>query len=156
MDFRTNVVDLWVFHKRDAEPKYLLLRTSPEKADKWFHGSRFWQIPGGFLEKEDELAEAMRRWLSEYGLEPKGVWAAEYVSCYYNIRRRNLELTPAFAAEVAAPAEVKLSWHHSEFGWFTADECLERIHFRGLIEGLASVRQYVSEVDVPHGALRIL
>lgn len=156
MKLRTNVADVWVFHKADGEPKYLLLHTSQEKADKWFHGSRFWQIPGGFLKEGEALAAAAQRWLNESGIAPKGIWAAEYVSCYYNIRRENLELTPAFAAEVDGPIEVELSWHHSEYGWFTAEECLERVHFRGLVEGLASVRRYVSEVDGPHGALRIL
>ena len=155
MKLRTNVADVWVFHKADGEPKYLLLHTSQEKADKWFHGSRFWQIPGGFLEEGEGLAAAAQRWLNESGIDPKGIWAAEYVSCYYNIRRENLELTPAFAAEVDGPIDVELSWHHSEYGWFTAEECLERVHFRGLVEGLASVRQYVSEVEEPHGALRI-
>jgi len=156
MELRTNVVDVWVFHKAAGEPRYLLLHTSQEKADKWFHGSRFWQIPGGFLEPNQDLATAATEWLAELGIEPTGLWAAEYVSCYYNIRRRNLEMTAAFAARVEAPVDVALSWHHSEYGWFTADECLERLHFRGLIEGLASVREYVSEVDEPHGAQRIL
>ncbi|MBU1050533.1 NUDIX domain-containing protein [Candidatus Bipolaricaulota bacterium] len=156
MNLRTNVVDLWVFHKRDTEPKYLLLQTSQEKADKWFNGSRFWQIPGGFLEEGDELADVMRQWLAEYTLTPKGIWAAEYVSCYYNIRRKNLELTPAFAAQVEVPVDVPLTWHHSEFGWFTVDECKQRLVFRGLLEGLDSVREHVSEVEAPHGALRIL
>jgi len=156
MELRTNVVDVWVFHKAAGEPRYLLLHTSQEKADKWFHGSRFWQIPGGFLEPNQDLATAATEWLAELGIEPTGLWAAEYVSCYYNIRRRNLEMTAAFAARVEAPVDVALSWHHSEYGWFTADECLERLHFRGLIEGLAFVREYVSEVDEPHGAQRIL
>ena len=156
MELRTNVVDLWVFHRADSEPKYLLLHTSQEKADKWFHGSRFWQIPGGFLEPGQDLATAATAWLAELGIVPSGIWAAEHVSCYYNIRRTNLELTPAFAARVDGPVDVTLSWHHSEYGWLAADECLRRLHFRGLVEGLASVRQYVSEVDEPHGALRIL
>jgi NUDIX domain-containing protein len=156
MKLRTNVIELWVFHKKDSEPKYLLLQTSQEKADKWFHGSRFWQIPGGFLEEEDELADAMKRWLAEYHIEPVGIWAAEHVSCYYNIRRKNLEMTAAFAAQAKDPIEIPLSWHHSEFGWFTAEECRQRLTFRGLLEGLDSVRTFVSEVEEPHGALRIL
>jgi len=156
MELRTNVVDVWTFHKADGEPRYLLLHTSKAKADKWFNGARFWQIPGGFLEEGEELAAAAAGWLAEYGLAPVGIWAAEHVSCYYNIRRRNVELTPAFAAQVAGPIDVRLSWHHAEFGWFNAAECLERIHFRGLVEGLASVRRFVSELDEPHGALRVL
>jgi 8-oxo-dGTP pyrophosphatase MutT (NUDIX family) len=156
MNLRTNVVDLWVFHKQRRQPEYLLLHTSQEKADKWFNGSRFWQIPGGFLEEGDELADAMCRWLAEYGIEPKGIWAAEYVSCYYNMRRKNLELTPAFAAEIDKPIDVSLSWHHSKYGWFTAEECRERLAFRGLREGLDSVRRFVSENEKPHGAFKIL
>jgi len=156
MKLRTNVVDLWVFHKEVSEPKYLLLRTSQEKADKWFHGARFWQIPGGFLQEGDELPEVMTRWLAEYHIEPIGIWAAEHVSCYYNIRRKNLEMTAAFAAQVRNPVEIPLSWHHSESGWFTAKECQQRLTFRGLREGLDSVRAFVSEPEEPHGALRIL
>jgi ADP-ribose pyrophosphatase YjhB (NUDIX family) len=156
MELRTNAVDLWVFHKRDDEPKYLLLHTSPEKADKWFFGDRFWQIAGGFIEEGETLLAAARRWLAEYGLKATGIWAAEHVYSFYSTRREDLELFPVLAAQVEGPVDVRLSWEHSEFGWFTADECLERIAFRGLIEGLGAVRNYVSEVGQPHGAYRIL
>ena len=156
MKLRTNAVDVWVFHKRDDEPKYLLLRTSQEKADKWFFGDRFWQIAGGFVEDGETLLVAAKRWLAEYGLNPAGIWAAEHVYSFYSTRRENLELVPVFAAEVDGSIDVRLSWEHSEFGWFNAEECLERIAFRGLTEGLEAVRKYVFEVDRPHGAYRIL
>ncbi len=156
MELRTNAVDVWTFHKRDDAPKYLLLHTSQEKADKWFFGDCFWQITGGFAEGEETLLAAAQRWIAAYGLKPTGIWAAEHVYSFYSTRRENLELVPVFAAEVADPIDVALSWEHSEFGWFTAEECLERIAFRGLIEGLAAVRKYVAEVDRPHGAYRIL
>jgi len=153
---RTNVVDVWTFHKQDSEPKYLLLHTSQEKADKWFFGDRFWQITGGFVEDNEPLLDDAKRWLAEYKLDPTGIWAAEHVYSFYSTRREDLEIVPVFAAEVAGPIDVRLSWEHSEFGWFTAQECRDRIAFRGLIEGLEAVRTYVSEVDRPHGAYRIL
>ena len=35
MKLGTNGFDIWVFHKQKAEPEYLLLHISQEKADKW-------------------------------------------------------------------------------------------------------------------------
>jgi hypothetical protein len=46
MDLRTDAIDLWVFSKDADTSRYLLLQTSQEKADRWFGGGRFWQIPG--------------------------------------------------------------------------------------------------------------
>lgn len=156
MKLRTNAVDLWAFHKEGGEPRYLLFHTSQEKADKWFFGDRFWQINGGFVEEGETLEDTVRRCLDQYGLRASGVWAAEHTYTFYSTRRKNLEIVPVFAAAVEEPLDVPLSWEHAEAGWFTADECLERLQFRGLIESLAAVRQYVSEVDTPHGAYQIL
>src|SRR5919197_902302 len=54
-----------------------------------------------------------------------------------------------FAAEVADQAEPRLTWEHSEFGWFTTAERRERLTLRGLLEGLGWTRRYVSERDEP-------
>jgi ADP-ribose pyrophosphatase YjhB (NUDIX family) len=153
---RTNGFDLWVYHKQDAKPKYLLFHTSQEKAEKWFHGGRFWQICGGFVGEEEELEAAFLRVLHCIGLEAIGIWACEHTYIYYNARRKNIEITPVFAAEVVEPKAIPLSWEHSEYGWFTNDECLERIHFRGLIEGLKWTRHYISEVEAPPENLRFV
>ena len=156
MNLGTNNVDVWAFCRRTDEPRYLILQTSQEKADKWFFGDRFWQITGGFVEEGETISDAVRRWLGGYGLSPRSAWAAEHVYSFYSTRRERLEIVPVFAAEVECSMDVELSWEHSEFGWFTADECMERLKFRGLIEGLASARTFVSEVDHAHGAFRIL
>ena len=156
MKLRTNAFDLWVFHRQDRSPEYLLYHTSQEKADKWFHGGRFWQIPGGFVQEEEELTDAFVRVMAESGLKPLVVWVAEHTYTYYNPRRKNIEIVPVFAAEVAGPKDVPISWEHSESGWFTAAECAKRLFFRGLIDGLESTRKYISEVaDAPNN-LQIL
>ena len=133
-----------------------MLHTSREKADKWFFGTRSGQGPGVFVEEEEATPAAIRRLLGAYGLEPKAAWAAEHVYSFYSTRRENLEIVPVFAAEIERSQDIELSWEHAEFDWFTAEECLKRLKFRGLIDGLTSVRQFISEVDVPHGAFRIL
>jgi hypothetical protein len=46
MELLTNALDLWIFARSEAEPTYLLLRASQEKAERFFGGGRFWQIPG--------------------------------------------------------------------------------------------------------------
>jgi hypothetical protein len=48
MELRTDVIDVWVFRRGPDGVRYLLLHTSQEKADRWFGGGRFWQIPGAF------------------------------------------------------------------------------------------------------------
>jgi hypothetical protein len=55
MELLTNAFDLWVFTRSGTESAYLLLRTSQQKADRFFGGGRFWQIPGAFLEERDEI-----------------------------------------------------------------------------------------------------
>ena len=58
--------DLWVF-RRDPQVEFLLLRTSQEKADRFFGGGRFWQIPTDALLNEETIEEASGRVLNEYG-----------------------------------------------------------------------------------------
>jgi hypothetical protein len=156
MRLRTNIYDLWTFHRQNGSPRYLLYRTSQAKADKWFFGARFWQIPGGFVSDGDDVIDAMLRDMTAINLTPIGIWAVEHTYTYYNTRRKNIEIVPVFAAEVPAPCTVELSWEHSECGWFTAAECLDRIRFRGLRDGLARTREYISESSEDADLLKLL
>jgi hypothetical protein len=156
MQFGTDGFDLWVFHRQETEPRYLLLHTSQEKADKWFNGGRFWQILGGPIQENEDIGSALLRPLHERGLDAKGIWAAEHTYIIYNRRRSRMEMLPVFAAEVTAPLEIPLTWEHSEYGWYTLEECMQRIHFRGLREGLQWTRKYISDVSEPARELRIV
>jgi hypothetical protein len=155
MELLTNAFDLWVFTRTDAQPTYLLLRTSQEKADRFFGGGRFWQIPSGFHEGGEEIVAALDRLLGELGLEADAIWAVEHVYPIFNRRFGALQLIPVFAAELRAEAEPRLSWEHSELGWFTAAGCRERLTFRGLLEGLEWTRRYVSEQEEPPPEFRL-
>ncbi|MBN2541815.1 NUDIX domain-containing protein [bacterium] len=155
MKLRTNLFDLWVYHKEDGIPKYLLFHTSQEKADKWFRGGRFWQIPGEFVGDDEEVIDAIKRCLKDLNLDYKSIWAAEHTYIVYNSRRKNMEIIPVFAAEVIKNEDVPITWEHSEWGWFTAEEALKRIKFRGLIEGLRWAREFISENSSPLMELRL-
>ena len=146
MKHLANVFDLWVFYRDQGVSRYLMLHTSQAKADKWFGGGRFWQIPGDFFATEEEGAvEGVLRHLGEPGVEPMGVFACEYVYTIFNRRFDALQTVPVFAAELAGPIDLALSWEHSESGWFTAEECHQRINFWGLHEGLDRTRSHVTE-----------
>ena len=147
MELRTNVFDLWPFVRTDDGPRYLLLHTSQEKADRFFGGGRFWQIPGGFLEEGQDVVDAARGVLDELGLEATAIWAVEHVYLIYNRRHRGLEAISVFAAELPDMAEPSLTWEHSEQGWFRAAECYERLTYRGLREGLDRLREFVTESE---------
>lgn len=151
MKHLSNVFDLWLFHRAEGIPRYLMLRTSQKKADKWFGGGRFWQIPGDFFASEDEGAvEGILRSLRDLAVEPRAVFACEYVYTIFNRRFDALQTVPVFAAEVKGPVDVTLTWEHAESGWFTAAECHERINFWGLHEGLDRTRTHVTEhADLP-------
>ncbi len=90
--------DLWVFDKSSEPTKYLLLYTSQEKADKWFSGGRFWQIPSDFLQDDERLVDALHRSLQGMGLQAQSLWAVEHSYTIYNRRYDEIMTIPVFAA----------------------------------------------------------
>ena len=46
MQILANVAELWVFSRTREGVRYLIVEASQEKADAFFGGHRFWQIPG--------------------------------------------------------------------------------------------------------------
>lgn len=148
MKLTANNFDIWIFRKK-PHIEYLLLKISQEKADQFFGGGRFWQIPSDALSDAEDIEDAARRITKGFGLCLLSLWAAEYSYTIYNRRRREIAIIPVFATEVEVTEQISLSWEHSESGWFTAEECLERVHFRGLKDGLQSVREYVTDTPAP-------
>lgn len=58
-------------------------------------------------------------------------------------------LIPVFAVEVETHGPITLDWEHAEARWCTAEECRQRLSFRGLLEGLDWLRSYITEVESP-------
>ncbi len=153
MQLATGVFDVWAF-RRDADAiKFLLLHTSQLKADRYFNGGRFWQIPCDFVRDGEGIEDAVIRSLAFHGLTPTTIWAGEHAYIIYNRRFRNMQLIGVYAAEVPE-LEVRLDpEEHAEYGWYSFEECLERVHYRGLKEGLESVHEYVTGVEDPAAEL---
>jgi NADH pyrophosphatase NudC (nudix superfamily) len=156
MQLESNVFDVWTFRRTARQVEYLLLHTSQYKADRYFNGGRFWQIPSGFMQDSEGVVPAITRLLAQFGLHATGVWAAEHVYSIYNRRFETLQMIAVYAAEAAA-GEVRLDpQEHAEARWCSFDEAMALVNYRGLKDGLRSTREYVTGLDTPAAELRLL
>ena len=149
MKLSANIFDVWVFRRRGVDVEFLLLYTSVDKAARYFNGGRFWQIPSNFVDDGESITEAISRVLERFGLRPKTIWAGEHAYLIYNRRFAQMQAIGVYAAEVD-DADVRLDpAEHSEFAWLSRDQSLDRVHYRGLKDGLRSVHEYITGVDEP-------
>ena len=124
LNFTSGFFDLWVFRRTKGGVEHLLLHTSQEKADRFFGGGRFWQIPTDAVGDEEHITDACRRLLKESGVEPEGVWSADHVYTIYNRCYDAVCAIPVFAAEAGEHTSPSLTWEHSDFGWYdTPGDC---------------------------------
>lgn len=149
MKLAVNVFDVWVFSRSAAGTQYLLLYTSLEKANRYFNGGRFWQIPSGVVMEGETVTEAIARELAQYGLVASAIWAGEHAYVIYNRRFDEMQMIGVYAAEVRmAPVRLEPT-EHAEFAWLPVEDCMKRVHYRGLKDGLRSVVEYVTGVSDP-------
>ena len=149
MKLNASVFDVWVFTRTAGDTKYLLLHTSAEKADRYFNGGRFWQIPSDVVAEGETVTQAIVRAIAPYGLVTRAIWAGEFAYVIYNRRFDEMQMIAVYAAEVAdVPVQLAPS-EHSEYAWLPAEECMKRIHYRGLKDGLRSVVEYITGVSEP-------
>jgi NUDIX domain len=145
MELQHNVFDVWVFRRTPSgEIEYLVLHTSQEKADRWFNGGRFWQIPSNMTEGSEQIIPAIARLLRHFGLEPRAVWAAEHVYTIYNRRFDCMQIIAVYAAEARADHVELTPAEHDEYRWCTFDQALDLVTYRGLKDGLRSTREYIT------------
>ena len=149
MRLADDIFDVWAFRRRPEGTVFLLLHTSAEKAERFFNGGRFWQIPCGRVGDGEAVTDAINRELGSFGLRSKTIWAAEHAYVIYNRRFEEMQAIGVFAAEVEAADVVLDPTEHSEARWLSLDECLKRVHYRGLKEGLRSVDEYVTGARTP-------
>ena len=157
MTLNSAVYDIWVYRRTPEGILYLLLHTSQEKADRYFSGGRFWQIPSGVFQGDESVAEAFDRELAGYGLAVKEVWAGEHAYTIYNRRFHEVQIITVFAVETNADADSVIldPLEHSQYEWVPFEIALEKVHYRGLKDGLRSVAEYVTATQRPAPELRL-
>jgi len=149
MNLAANIFDVWVFQRRPGGIVFLLLHTSVEKATRYFNGGRFWQIPSDAVNDGESITDAICRVLGRHGLRPNCIWAGEHAYLIYNRRFAEMQAIGVYAAEVDN-GDVRLDPSaHSEYAWLPFETCLERVHYRGLKDGLRSVHEYITGVTDP-------
>lgn len=156
MRLAPNVFDVWAFHRQGRDTRFLLLYTSEEKARRHFGGGRFWQIPSDVVEEGEAITDAITRKLNRFGLTPTAIWAGEHAYIIYNRRFAEMQIIGVYAAEVADAAVSLDPREHSEYAWLPYATCLERVHYRGLKDGLRSVQEYITGPATPARELRLL
>ena len=117
MHLAANVFDVWAFQRTDAGTRFLLLRTSEEKARRHFNDGTFWQIPSGFVNEGEAITDAIGRELNRFDLTPTSIWAGEHAYIIYNRRFLEMQIIGVYAAEVVdAPVRLDAA-EHSEYAW---------------------------------------
>lgn len=149
MQLNPNVFDVWTFRRTPDGIRYLLLHTSIDKAERWFNGGRFWQIPSSVLKDGEHVTDAIARTVRAFGLKAQAIWAGEHAYTIYNRRFNEMQIIGVYAAEVRESAVRLDAAEHAEFEWLAAHECLARVHYRGLKDGLRSVEEYITGPATP-------
>jgi len=168
MQILANVAEVWVFSRSRDGVRYLVLEASQEKADAFFGGHRFWQIPGTTMHDDNEpTVDMLRRGMAEFGLSASSLWAVEHVSTIFSRRFDALQLIPAFAAEVSglpkpettmSPGSSLASSIRVEYGsyeWADARRVEQLLTFSALLDGFAQLRRYITECPEPRGEFRL-
>jgi hypothetical protein len=144
-----NVFDVWAFRRTPEGVRFLLLYTSVEKAERHFSGGRFWQIPSDQVKDGEHVTDAIARAVRALGLKTRAIWQGEYTYTIYNRRFNEVQIIGVYAAEVLESVVRLNAAEHSECQWLPLEECLTRVHYRGLKEGLRSVHEYITGPETP-------
>ena len=156
MRLNPTVYDFWVFSRNGGTVEFLLLQTSQLKADRYFNGGRFWQIPSGVFRPDESVKAAVDREVAAYGLSARAIWAGEHTYTIYNRRFDEIQIISVFAVEADFAESVRLNPdEHSTHEWLAYDAALARVHYRGLKDGLRSVHEYVTSQANPAPELQL-
>ncbi|NGP76443.1 NUDIX pyrophosphatase [Balneolaceae bacterium YR4-1] len=107
------LVDVYPYRMQASEVEFLILKRSSHKI---YAGQ--WRMIGGKIEDNEQAWEAgLRELKEETTLSPLLYWVIPSINHFYNHRNNEIELIPAFAAELQPESEIKLNEEHSEYKW---------------------------------------
>ena len=119
-DILVRVIDCHITFLGDTEPKFLMLKRSPQI----MYGG-IWQCVTGKIESGEKPVEtAIRELKEETGLSPINKWTVDQVNHFYEVEFDRMNLIPIFGVEVDSLI-VNLSDEHCDYKWCNIKEAEE-------------------------------
>ena len=141
-NLKVRVVDCYIYHQKDKELKFLLLKRNKNKLYE-----HLWQGVAGKIEKGEKSWETARRELyEETGLIPKNMFIADHVSKFYEAKDDRINFVPVFGIEVNTK-EVVLSDEHCDYKWVTLNEAIDQLVWTGQKKAIKIVNEMILSND---------
>ena len=119
-DILVRVIDCHITFLGDTEPKFLMLKRSPQI----MYGG-IWQCVTGKIESGEKPVEtAIRELKEETELSPINKWTVDQVNHFYEAEFDLMNLIPVFGVEVDS-LMVNLSDEHCDYKWCNIKEAEE-------------------------------
>ena len=144
---RTDIVDVYVFRRRDGGVEFLqLLRRENPLGGTWH------PVMGHVEPGERATQTARRELMEEIGLDVAGpaclgLWQLNQVHPFLIAATDEIFLSPRFAAEVTAKFELWLCEEHSEQRWVEASEVGARFMWPGQRGAIAEILHEIIRPD---------
>ena len=107
------LVDVYPYRHKAETVEFLIVKRSSHKI---YAGQ--WRMIGGKIKEKEQAWQAGLRELKEETTQiPKLYWTIPSINHFYNHRNDQVELIPAFAAELEEDAQIVLNEEHSEYKW---------------------------------------
>lgn len=123
LPIRSIIVSAVLLSEIDGQLKILLMKRV--KGQFWSH------IAGKIEQAETASQAAVREIREETGIQVQQLYSADYLEQFYEASANVIELIPVFAAYCAKDQAVVLNDEHTEYGWFSLEEAVERAEFGG-------------------------
>lgn len=111
------------YFKEIDDWKILLLK----RADNLKVYPGIWQVITGTMEEEEKAIDTARREIfEETAIKAENLITIPYVTSFFNAKKNSINFSPVFGM-ITDREDVILSEEHSDFGWFTLQECKEML-----------------------------
>jgi dATP pyrophosphohydrolase len=120
-----HLVDVYPYRLTNGLHQFLLLKRS---AGKEYSGQ--WRMVGGKIQQGETAWQcALRELREETGASPKTFWSVPSLNHFYDHKNDEIELIPAFAAELSRNHTIKLDAEHSSYQWIDYENIGNYVHW---------------------------
>ena len=138
-DILVRVIDCHITYLQDDEPKFLMLKRSPQI----IYGGSWQCVTGKIKLGESPVETAIRELKEETGLSPINKWTVDQVNNFYEAELDRMNLIPIFGIEVKSK-DVKLSSEHVDYFWGSKDKVKNKLLWNQQKMGLENFYQMLT------------